>query len=402
MTDQILNQLDMQQVYDVIIVGAGAAGLMCAAEAGKRGRKVLLLDHALKAGEKIRISGGGRCNFTNLHTSASDYLSQNPHFCKSALARFTPYDMIAMFDDAGITWHEREHGQLFCDDSAKQVVQMLLHACQITGVHIQLGCHIDCVSHPDGFHIQSQLGKFDGKALVVATGGLSIPKMGATAWGYQIARQFGLNIIETRAGLAPFRLTGAQYEPLKALAGISLPVVASCHGQSFTEALLFTHRGMSGPAILQISSYWHDGDGIKINFLPAINIHTWLKTQCQERGKQSLRTVLSELLPKRFVLHWCVSYIPDCPIQQLSASDFECIEQAIHHWTFKPAATEGYRTAEVTLGGVDTSELSSKTMQAHRMKNLYFIGEVVDVTGHLGGFNFQWAWASAYAAAQSV
>ncbi|MDQ6953111.1 MAG: NAD(P)/FAD-dependent oxidoreductase [Mariprofundaceae bacterium] len=388
--------------FDVIIIGAGAAGLMCAAEAGKRGRKVLLLDHAKKAGEKIRISGGGRCNFTNLYTTASDYLSQNPHFCKSALARFTPYDTIAMFDDGGIRWHEREHGQLFCDDSAKQVVKLLLEHCHQAAVTMQLNCYIENITQNNGFQVQSNLGTFEAQALVVATGGLSIPKMGATGLGYQIAQQFGLKIIETRAGLAPFRLTGEAHEQLKTLAGISLPVIASCHGQSFEEALLFTHRGMSGPAILQISSYWQEGDIININLLPKINIQAWLKEQCHKHGKQALRTVLSELLPKRLVLHWCHSYLPDLPIQQLSSSQLHSIEQAMHHWPFKPAATEGYRTAEVTLGGIDTAEISSRTMQVKHVPNLYFIGEVMDVTGHLGGFNFQWAWASGYAAGQSV
>jgi len=392
----------MSMVYDVIIIGAGAAGLMCAAEAAKRGRKVLLLDHSKKAGEKIRISGGGRCNFTNLHTSASDYLSQNPHFCKSALARFTPYDTIAMFEDVGIAWHEREHGQLFCDESSQQVVNMLLKHCEQADVHILLKCDIEQITKNHDFHIQSTLGSFHAQALVMATGGLSIPKMGATGLGYQIAQQFELNIIPTHAGLVPFYLTGSQYEPLKSLAGISLPVIASCHQQSFQEALLFTHRGMSGPAILQISSYWQEGDSISINFLPQLNIVHWLKAQYSQRGKQALRTVLSDILPKRLVLHWCDTYLPDLPIQQLSSKHLEAIEQSVHHWQFKPAATEGYRTAEVTLGGVDTAELSSKTMQAKDVEGLYFIGEVLDVTGHLGGFNFQWAWASAYAAGQAV
>lgn len=389
-------------MFDVIIIGAGAAGLMCAAEAGKRGRKVLLLDHAKKAGEKIRISGGGRCNFTNLYTTASDFISQNPHFCKSALARFTPYDTIAMFEEAGIAWHEREHGQLFCDGSAKQVVDMLLHRCQQTGVQIQLACQIEDVTHNGDFHVQTKLGIFTSPSLVLATGGLSIPKMGATGFGHHMAQQFGINLIATRAGLAPFRLTSQEHEQLKTLAGISLPVVVSCRQQSFQEALLFTHRGMSGPAILQISSYWREGDAVEVNFLPNMNIQAYLKEQVSTRGKQTLRTVLSDILPKRLVLLWCDMYLSDIPIQQLSSKQLAHIENTIHHWSFKPAATEGYRTAEVTLGGVDTAELSSKTMQSKRIKGLYFIGEVVDVTGHLGGFNFQWAWASSYAAGQSV
>ncbi|MDQ6995338.1 MAG: NAD(P)/FAD-dependent oxidoreductase [Mariprofundaceae bacterium] len=397
-----MSLITKSSMFDVIILGAGAAGLMCAAEAAKRGRKVLLLDHAKKAGEKIRISGGGRCNFTNLYTTASNYISQNPHFCKSALARFTPYDTIAMLEQAGISWHEREHGQLFCDDSAKQVVDMLLRHCHQAGVNIQLDCHIEKVIQNNGFEVQSNLGTWHATALVIATGGLSIPKMGATSFGHRLAQQFGINLISTRAGLAPFRLTGQEHEQLKALAGISLPVSVSCRQKSFQEALLFTHRGMSGPAILQISSYWREGDAVEVNFLLDVNIQHYLKQQVLTRGKQTLRTVLSDILPKRLVLLWCEMYLADLPIQQLSSKQLAEIEQAIHHWSFKPAATEGYRTAEVTLGGVDTDELSSKTMQSKRINDLYFIGEVVDVTGHLGGFNFQWAWASAYAAGQAI
>ncbi|MBL4760419.1 MAG: NAD(P)/FAD-dependent oxidoreductase [Mariprofundaceae bacterium] len=389
-------------IYDVIVVGAGAAGLMCAAEAGKRGRSVLVLDHAEKAGKKILVSGGGRCNFTNLYASANDFLSQNPHFCKSALARFTQYDTLDMFEKQGIAWHEREHGQLFCDGSAKQVVDMLLEKCAENHVDIQLNTKIDKIIKNVGFEVQSDQGFFACESLVVATGGLSIPKMGATGFGYQIARQFDLNIIETEAGLVPFRLTSQAHDSLKALAGISLPVEASCAGQSFREAMLFTHRGISGPAMLQISSYWQAGQSICINLLPDLDVLTWLQEQQSMRGKQHVRTVLSDVLPKRLVMHWCEQYIPDKVLQALSEEDFNVIVSNLHAWQLKPAATEGYRTAEVTLGGVDTACLSSKTMQARDVEGLYFIGEVVDVTGHLGGFNFQWAWASGYCAGQFV
>jgi len=390
------------KVYDVIVIGAGAAGLMCAAEASKRGRSVLVLDHAEKAGKKILISGGGRCNFTNLYTSADDFLSQNPHFCKSALARFTQYDTLGMFESQGITWHEREHGQLFCDESAKQVVDMLLEKCLKNHVKIQLNAKIDKIIKNKAFEIHSDQGMFSCESLAIATGGLSIPKMGATGFGYQVARQFGLNVIETEAGLVPFRLTGAAHESLKALAGISLPVTASCAGQSFREAMLFTHRGISGPVMLQISSYWQAGKTIYMNLLPDMDLHNWLLEQQSIRGKQHVRTVLSEVLPKRLVLHWCEQYIPDKPLQALSEEDFDVIVTNLQAWQLKPAATEGYRTAEVTLGGVDTADLSSKTMQARDVQGLYFIGEVVDVTGHLGGFNFQWAWSSGYCAGQFV
>jgi len=390
------------QNYDVIVIGAGAAGLMCAAEAGKRGRTVLLLDHAEKAGKKIRISGGGRCNFTNLYASADDFLSQNPHFCKSALARFTQYDTLEMFENQGIAWHEREHGQLFCDESAQHVVDMLVEKNVKNNVKIQLHTKIDEIIKNSGFEVRTSQGVFGCESLVVATGGLSIPKMGATGLGYQIAQQFGLTIIATEAGLVPFRLTGKTHESLKTLAGISLPVQVSCAGQSFREAMLFTHRGISGPAMLQVSSYWQAGEALLVNVLPDMDLYNFLLDQKKIHAKQHVRTVLSDILPKRLVLHWCEHYIPDKPLQALSEADTARIVECLQAWQLKPAATEGYRTAEVTLGGVDTAELSSKTMQARNVQGLYFIGEVVDVTGHLGGFNFQWAWASGYCAGQFV
>jgi len=388
--------------YDVIVLGAGAAGLMCAMQAGKRGRRVLLLDHAEKAGKKILISGGGRCNFTNLYAGADDFLSQNPHFCKSALARFSQYDTLEMFESHGIAWHERDHGQLFCDESAKQVVDMLLEECLKNDVKIQLHTEIDKIIKKSHFEVYTNEACYHCESLVVATGGLSIPKMGATGFGYQIARQFGLNIIQTEAALVPFRLTGLVHESLKSLAGISLPVAVSCEGQSFREAMLFTHRGISGPAMLQISSYWQAGKAVCINLLPALDVRSWLREQQALHGKQHVRTVLAEILPKRLVLHWCEQYIPDKPLQSLSETDLNEIVSQLQSWQLKPAGTEGYRTAEVTLGGVDTADLLSKTMQARDVDGLYFIGEVVDVTGHLGGFNFQWAWASGYCSGQVV
>jgi len=391
-----------EEIYDVIVLGAGAAGLMCAAEAGKRGRRVLLLDHADKIGKKILISGGGRCNFTNLYTGADDYVSQNPHFCKSALSRFGAYDTLAMFEAHAIAWHEREHGQLFCDDSAKLVVAMLAKINEESGVKIQLQCKIDKIIKSSSFQVHTNQGVFDAKSLVVAMGGLSIPKMGATAFGHQIARQFGLNIVPTAAGLVPFRLTGKNDEKLLSLAGISLPVTASCTGQSFTGAMLFTHRGLSGPAMLQISSYWQAGEVVEVNLLPDLDMRDWLQKKRADNPKQALRTALAEILPKRLVLHWCESLLPDQALQSLSKQDVEMVVSALQHWQLKPAGTEGYRTAEVTLGGVDTDYLSSKTMQVKHVEGLYFIGEVVDVTGHLGGFNFQWAWASGYCAGQVV
>ena len=389
--------------YDAIIIGAGAAGLMCAQAAAQRGRRILILEHRAKAGEKIRISGGGKCNVTNLHTSAQHYIAQNPHFCKSALARFTPYDMLAMLDDAGIAWHERDHGQIFCNESAQQVTDMLLQHCHKHQVHITYSCDIhDIEHHNDVFHIHTSQGSFESHALVVASGGLSIPKIGASHIGHRIAQQFGLKLVPPRAGLVPFRLTGQQHEALKNLAGISLHVRVHCRHQSFEEAMLFTHRGLSGPAILQISSYWQEGDLIDINLLPHMDLLDWLNAQQQQHPKQMLHTALAYILPKRLVAHWCQHHIPDQALHSLSKAQLHDITQAIQHWQLKPSGNEGYRTAEVTLGGVDTQALSSKTMQAQHIKGLYFIGEVVDVTGHLGGFNFQWAWASAYAAAQDI
>ncbi len=388
--------------YDVIIIGAGAAGLMCAIEAGKRGRRVIVLDHAGKAGKKILISGGGRCNFTNLHTGSENYISGNPYFAISALSRYTPYDFLALLEKHDIKWEERDHGRLFCKGSAKQIVTMLLHECGSAGVSLQLNCTIRAVSKSGQFQIETDKGLFTSEALVVATGSRSIPKIGATGFGHQLARQFSLAVTDLRAGLVPFRLTGRGQEQVRALAGISLEVSASCAGRVFREQMLFTHRGISGPVMLQISSYWREGDTILVDLLPAVDGYEWLLRMRKERPGAALRTVLAEKLPKRLAHYLCESLVDDGMLRRFSEKQLKNIAVTLHRWQIKPAGTEGYRTAEVTVGGVDTDELSSKTMAAKKVPGLYFIGEVVDVTGHLGGFNFQWAWASGYAAGNSV
>jgi len=389
--------------FDVIIIGAGAAGLMCAAEAGRRGRRVVVLDHAEKAGKKILISGGGRCNFTNLHAEAGNFISANPHFVKSALSRFSQFDFLALIDRHGIAWEEREHGQLFCKGSAKEVVDMLLHECAEAGVEIVLKCEIESLQKDEHFTVTTSRGLFGAASVVIATGSRSIPKMGATGFGHQLAKQFGLKVTELRAGLVPFRFTGHEAEALKALAGISLPVTASLAGVSFTEAMLFTHRGLSGPAMLQISSYWHEGDQITVNLMPGMDVGAWLKREKSEHPRQHLHNALAEKLPKRVVtylaerLGWA-----NQPLASCADATLDSVAEAITGWQLKPAGSEGYRTAEVTVGGVDSDELSSKTMESKKVPGLYFIGEVVDVTGQLGGFNFQWAWSSGYAAGVAV
>lgn len=391
----------MQQ-FDVIIIGAGAAGLMCAGVAAQGGKSVLLLDHADKPGKKILISGGGRCNFTNRFATAADYISQNPHFCKSALARFTAADFISMINKASIAYHERNHGQLFCDDSAQQIVDMLIQPCKEYGVKIQLRSTNTRVKKNNAFEVQCDRGGFRSESLVVATGGLSIPKMGATPFGLKLAKQFGLETVPTVAGLAPFTFTGSENEELKSLAGISLDV-SVCYGNKvFREAMLFTHRGLSGPAMLQISSYWQPGDELDIDLLPDCNIQTLLTEKRQLQPQARLSTLLSEQLPKRLARLLTRTQLEDPRIQELNEKQIKQIANGLHHWRLKPNGTEGYRTAEVTVGGVDTNELSSKTMESKKVPGLYFIGEVVDVTGHLGGFNFQWAWSSGYTAGLAV
>lgn len=393
------------QQYDVIIIGASASGLMCAIEAGKRGRKVLVLDHANKAGKKILMSGGGRCNFTNLDISADNYLSHNKHFCKSALSRYTQWDFIAMVERHGIAYHERDLGKLFCDDSAKQILKMLLDECDSVKVKLQLNCIIEQTEKrsDECYHLKTTTGNYHAAALVVACGGLSIPKMCASPLGYKIAEQFQHTIRPTSPGLVPFTLQPADKAKFEVLAGVSIESNVSNSRTAFNkENILFTHRGLSGPAILQISSYWKAGEEIEINWLPDYVMTDVLLARQKQQPNIRLKTVLSEMLPKRLVPILLQQSLLDSPLQELSKLRIDFIAEVLQHWRIKPNATEGYRTAEVTLGGVDCDELSSKTMESSKSSGLYFIGEVVDVTGWLGGYNFQWAWSSGWCAGQVV
>ena len=386
---------------DVIIIGAGASGLMCAIEAGKRGRKVLVLEHANKAGKKILMSGGGRCNFTNYSIEPDNYISHNPHFCKSALSRYSQWDFLALIGRYQIPFHERDHGQLFCDESAKDILNMLLAECDKVGVVVQLNTHIDSVDRlADRFHLITSNGSFSCQSLVVATGGLSIPKMGATPFGYKIAQQFGINVLPTSAGLVPFTLQPEDKEKFSVLSGIAVPCVVSNKRQSFSENVLFTHRGLSGPAILQISSYWSAGEEIAINLLPQVNLDSELKAKRQQKIKNKLKTILEGYLPKRLISSFLPEDLLDLSLQDVSDKQIQLVADQLHNWTIKPNGTEGYRTAEVTSGGVDCDAVSSKTMESRQVPGLYFIGEVLDVTGWLGGYNFQWAWSSAWCAGQ--
>ncbi|MDB5985644.1 MAG: hypothetical protein JWR16_697 [Nevskia sp.] len=389
--------------YDVAIIGAGAAGLMCAIEAGKRGRRVVLLEHANRVGKKILMSGGGRCNFTNLYAEPGNYLSANPHFCKSALARYTQWDFIALVERHGIAYHEKELGQLFCDDSSKQIVQMLLAECAAANVHIVLDCEVARVDRDaSSFALRSSAGPITAASLVIASGGLSIPKMGATGFGYELARQFDHRVLPTRAGLVPLTLSGTHLHHYADLSGLALPIESRCNGERFKAGLLFTHRGLSGPSILQISSYWQPGDELLLDLLPQRAAFDFLTEQQQTRPAIELKTALAEVLPKRLAQRLCELAFGNLPLRQYRAAQLRGIAEQIHAWPIVASGTEGYRTAEVTLGGVDTDELSSATMESRKVPGLYFIGEVVDVSGHLGGFNFQWAWASGYAAGQVV
>lgn len=390
--------------YDVVIVGGGAAGLMCAMEAGRpKGRRVLVIERNDRVGKKILISGGGRCNFTNLHATAEGFLSANPHFCKSALARYTPEDFIALVERHGIAYHEKELGQLFCDQSSRLIVNMLVDECRQAGVQIEVGCTVTAVERTvDGFALETSLGTVRAAALVVATGGLSIPKIGATDFGYKLAEQFGHRIQETRPALAPLTLSGDTLAQYRDLSGIGLPVEASCSDQRFAGGMLFTHRGISGPAILQLSSYWRPGDRLLVNLLPGMDVAGWLLDRQNSHPAVELRTTLAELLPKRLAQLLCDLAFASRPLRQYREPELRAIAQQLQRWEFQPTGTEGYRTAEVTLGGVSTDELSSTTMASKKVPGLYFIGEVVDVTGRLGGFNFQWAWASGHAAGQAV
>lgn len=393
----------MNRDCDVLIIGGGAAGLMCALTAGQRGRRVTLIEHAERCGKKILMSGGGRCNFTNTGVTPAHYLSANPHFCKSALARYTPADFIEMVERHGIAYHEKELGQLFCDESSKQIVRMLLDECEWAGVRIETGCSVESVAHDDGrFNIQTSNGLFKAESLVIACGGLSIPRMGATGFGYQLARQFGHEVLPTRAGLVPLTLSGTHLEKLADLSGLSLPVDVRSGKQSFTNAMLITHRGLSGPAILQISSYWREGDPLTIDLLPGTDIPALLAGWQTERRDAQLQTLLGEMLPKRFAQRLTEHWLPNRPMRQFNAPELDGIACALAAWPIIASGTEGYRTAEVTLGGVDTDGLSSSTMMSKHVSGLYFIGEVVDVTGWLGGYNFQWAWASGRAAGMTA
>jgi predicted Rossmann fold flavoprotein len=389
--------------FDAVILGGGAAGLMCALTAGQRGRRVLVVEHANRVGKKILMSGGGRCNFTNTGTTPGNFISVNPHFCKSALARYTPQDFIAMVERHGIAHHEKELGQLFCDDSSKQIVAMLLAECAAAGVRIETGCSIDRVQHgAGGFHVHTARGTFAADSLVVATGGLSIPAMGATGFGYELARQFDHDVLPTRAGLVPLTLSGKHQERLADLSGVAFPVTARCGDASFSNFMLITHRGVSGPAILQVSSYWQPGAELRLDLLPGRDAFETLRELRQERPAAELRTVLGELLPKRFAQRLCEGQLSSRPMKQYNLPQLRDIGMELSDWPLVASGTEGYRTAEVTLGGVDTDQLSSSTMQSRRVPGLYFIGEVVDVTGWLGGYNFQWAWASGHAAGTAL
>ncbi|MEO7052248.1 MAG: NAD(P)/FAD-dependent oxidoreductase [Rhodanobacter sp.] len=389
---------------DVLIIGAGAAGLMCAIAAGQRGRSVLLVDHANKVGKKILMSGGGRCNFTNLGVTPAQYLSANPHFAKSALARYTPSHFIALVEKHGIAYHEKELGQLFCDDSSKQIVRMLLDECTAAGVAVEAACAVQRVRNtPEGFSVLTSRGEVHAQSLVVASGGLSIPSMGASGFGYELARQFGHAVLPTRAGLVPLTLSGKHQEYYQDLAGVALPwVETQVAKHAFRAGLLFTHRGLSGPAILQISSYWKPGDDLRIDLLCGTNAGDWLVAQRHAHPLAELKTVLGDALPKRLAQRLCEAWLESRPMRQYVESDLRAIGDRLGSWPITASGTEGYRTAEVTLGGVDTDGLSSSTMQSKRVSGLYFIGEVVDVTGWLGGYNFQWAWASGQAAGEVV
>jgi predicted Rossmann fold flavoprotein len=388
---------------DVIVIGGGAAGLMCAIVAGRRGRCVRVIEHANRCGKKILMSGGGRCNFTNTGTTAVNFISANPHFCKSALARYTPQHFIEMVERHGIGYHEKELGQLFCDESSKQIVKMLLDECADAGVRIDTQCSVEAVEKSDdGFCLRTTLGLLRAPSLVVATGGLSIPSMGATGFGYDLARQFGHAVLPTRAGLVPLTLSGKHQERFADLSGLALPVTAHANGRTFSNAMLITHRGVSGPAILQISSYWNIGDALQLDLLPQSDAFDALKRLQSKRPAAELRTALSELFPKRFAERLCEIWFESRPMRQFNVPELRAIAEQLQRFPLIASGTEGYRTAEVTLGGVDTDELSSSTMQSKRIPGLYFIGEVVDVTGWLGGYNFQWAWASGHAAGIAV
>lgn len=389
---------------DVIIIGAGAAGLMCAIEAAKRNRKVLVFDHANKAGKKILMSGGGRCNFTNYNISPDNYISNNPHFCKSALTRYTQFDFINLVKKYAIPFHEKTLGQLFCDNKSKDILAMLIAECQHNNVQIYLDTSIAIVNRTSDSHfiLKSTQGDFQCESLVIASGGLSIPTMGASPFAYKVAEQFGIKVVPTRAGLVPLTLDVKEKEQLAVLTGIGIDSFIECESKSFRENILFTHRGLSGPAVLQISSYWQAGKPLCINLLPDLNVYEILKSARITTPLKQLNSIISTMLPKRLVEIFVPASIVEKKLADISNRDLELVSQQINSWIVKPNGTEGYRTAEVTIGGVDCNALSSKTMMVNDVTGLYFIGEAVDVTGWLGGFNFQWAWSSGWAAGQAV
>ena len=394
------------ETVDCIIIGAGAAGLMCAATAGQRGRSVLVLDHANKVGKKILMSGGGRCNFTNTFAEPDNFISDNAHFCKSALSRYTQFDFIDMVERHGIAYHEKTLGQLFCDNKSRDILNMLLDECQSGGVRIHTHCGVRSIrKKEEGFSLRTDLGDMRCNSLVIATGGLSIPRMGATGYGYDVARQFGLAVTPRLASLVPFTFKGPMLERARALAGVSMPVRVSCGDQGFEEALLFTHKGVSGPAILQISNYWNPGEVVTVDFCPRIDLEEEIMNWRDDGTRTTLKNRLASILPKAFVHQWLDMHGRGFDAQslaELSNAQIHSIADSFQSWQLVPDGTEGYATAEVTRGGVDTDSLSSKTFEVRSVPGLYFIGEVLDVTGWLGGYNFQWAWASGYCAGQYV
>ena len=386
--------------YDVIVIGGGGAGMFCAFTAANRGKRVLLLEHNDQVGKKIGISGGGRCNFTNINATAANYLSRNPDFCKSALARYSPWDFITLVEKHGIPYHEKKLGQQFCDESSRRIISMLESECREAGVRILCGSHVEDVDKSDRFAVRTSRGTFAADAVVIATGGLSFAKLGASDTGYRIARKFGIAVTELRPGLVPLTFRPEEKEFFTPLAGVALPVRITHRGASFEEAMLFTHRGVSGPAILQISSYWREGFSLSIDLLPDRS-HSEAFTSALRSGNTPLQT-LSKNWPRRFAESWCARNTPDKPLARFTKAETDALLRNLHSWEESFAGTEGYPKAEVTLGGIDTGELSSKTMEARKITGLYFIGEVVDVTGWLGGYNFQWAWASAHACGTEI
>ena len=390
--------MSVETRFDAVIIGAGAAGLMCARTAGQRGRKVLILDHSPTVGRKIAISGGGRCNFTNLRVDARNYVSDNPRFCTSALSRFTPLDFIRLIETHGIAYHEKAAGQLFCDDRARRIVDLLLAECRAGGVTLKTGCAVRRIEKTDAFVVQTDSAAYSAPALVVATGGLSYPQTGATGFGYEIAEQFGLAVIACRPALVPLTYQPADARRYGGLSGISVNAAVATGSTAFTDALLFTHKGLSGPAILQLSSYWRAGQPVAIDLLPHVRLNEAISKWKCARPKAELKTLLREHLPERLVHVLLQLHGPSRPVRQLTEADGEALARIVHGWQIRPAGTEGYAKAEVTRGGVDTRELSSKTFESRKIPGLYFIGEVLDVTGWLGGYNFQWAWASGHCA----